>query len=279
MPMTLTFRPPHTIDEYRSIEWLQAQIWGSKVDIVPLHMLITFAKEGGIVLLMLDNDAPAGFTFGFPALTADGQLKLASHQAGVLPAYQTQGWGHRLKLAQREAALASGYTLITWTFDPLQGRNARLNLRKLGAVCNTYIPNLYGDMVDALNQGLPSDRFRVDWWLKSTHVAQRIGGDFIEPDDWLDLYPVLNPAQPGPNALALPPDSIKPVADDPAYLIEIPNSLSQLKAEQPQVALNWRLQTRQLFFQLFAVGYTAIDLLRSPTNRNFYLLQKGWSME
>ncbi len=73
--------------------------------------------------------------------------------------------------------LAQGIDLITWTFDPLETRNATLNFHKLGAVCNTYFPNLYGDMRDGLNAGLPSDRFQVDWWIASERVAQRLAGE------------------------------------------------------------------------------------------------------
>jgi predicted GNAT superfamily acetyltransferase len=240
-------------------------------------MLLTFAKEGGVVLLMLDDGAPVGFAFGFPALSSDGQVKLASHQAGVLPQYRAQGWGQRLKLAQREAALAQGFTLMTWTYDPLQGLNARLNLHKLGAVCRTYLPNLYGDMDDILNKGLPSDRFKVDWWLASDHVAERSAGQFADAAGLLDSTPLLNPSQPGPDDLRLPPDAVTPAAASPAYLVETPDNLARLKQAQPEAALAWRLQTRQLFTHLFEAGYTATDLLRSPDRRNFYLLQQGWS--
>ena len=96
--------------------------------------------------------------------------------AGVHPAYRNRGLGYSLKLAQREHVLAQGIDLITWTFDPLETRNATLNFHKLGAVCNTYLPNLYGDMRDGLNAGLPSDRFQVDWWIASERVAQRLAG-------------------------------------------------------------------------------------------------------
>lgn len=84
--------------------------------------------------------------------------------AAVLPAYQGLGIGERLKWAQRDAVLAQGIDLITWTYDPLESANAYLNLRKLGAVCNTYLRNVYGNLTDTLNNGLATDRFQVDWW-------------------------------------------------------------------------------------------------------------------
>lgn len=270
--MTIIIRPPKNLTEYNAIEQIQAKIWGPGSGIVPTHMLLTFAKEGGCVLLLLDNTQPIGFAFGFPGITNDGTFKLASHQAGVLPAYQNRGLGYKIKLAQRDFALSKNLALITWTFDPLQSLNARFNLHKLGAVCNTYIPNLYGKLTDKLNRGLPSDRFRVDWWILSSHVNTRLAGRGVDPD--LSAIPVLNPANTQGKLLA-PPNNFDLPGNDETYLVEIPGNLNTLKTTAPDLALQWRLQTREIFKQAFANGYTAIDLLRNQ-NRSYYLLQKNW---
>ena len=276
--MTISIRPAQTVAEFRALEWLQSQIWGP-VDVAPVHILLTIAKEGGVVLIAFDGEEPVGFAYGFIGLAGDKvdaqgrRIKLASHQAGVLPNYQDRGLGYELKLAQREATLARHIDHITWTFDPLQGRNARFNLRKLGAVCHTYLPNLYGEMTDELNQGLPSDRFRVDWWLTTEHVTDRLAGRFVEPYLSPDC-PVLNPAAVLESNLPVPPDTFDlPVGD--LCLVEIPADLSTLKQEVPDLALKWRLQTRDIFESAFATGYTAVDLLRRE-GRNYYLLQKDW---
>src|SRR6185295_1804207 len=190
--MSIVIRAATTIQDCQIIERLQAEIWGTtEQDVTPSHLLIIIAKEGGIVLLALDRDQPIGFSFGLLALTAQNRLILASHMTGVLPGYQSSSVGYQLKLAQREAALARRLDLITWTFDPLQGRNAYLNLNKLGAVCNTYLRHLYGDMPDALNRGLPSDRFHVDWWLASAHVIQRVTDH--APELMPPSAPLINP--------------------------------------------------------------------------------------
>ena len=176
--MTTTILPIHPLSthgEIRAVEQLQREVWGlPDVEVVPLHVLLTAAKNGGLLLGAFDGATLAGFVFGFPGLTPDGKLKHCSHMAGVHPAYRNRGLGYSLKLAQRQHVLAQGIDLITWTFDPLETRNASLNFHKLGAVCNTYIPNLYGEMRDGLNAGLPSDRFQVDWWIASERVAQRL---------------------------------------------------------------------------------------------------------
>jgi predicted GNAT superfamily acetyltransferase len=272
--MTISIHPMTTIEECRIIERLQAEIWGSDdIEVTPDHVLLTLAKEGSIVLLAMDEDEkPIGFAFGFLGFTADNRLKFASHVVGVLPPYQNQGIGYQLKLAQREAALARNLDLITWTFDPLQGRNARFNLRKLGVVCNTYLRNLYGDMRDSLNQGLPSDRFRVDWWIATDHVADRIVGHFVEQPLPSSECPILNPATTLDNSLLAPAD-IFDYPEYPSCLVEIPADIDRLKSEAPDLALKWRWQTREIFETAFATGYTAIDLLRCE-GRNYYLLQK-----
>jgi predicted GNAT superfamily acetyltransferase len=274
MSDSIYIRPPASAKEYEIIEQLQVEIWGSELGASPSHLVLTIGKEGGIVLMAFDGETPVGFVFGFLGLTADGRLKLASHQAGVLPAYQDRGVGLQLKLAQREATLAKGLDLITWTFDPLQGRNGRLNLRKLGAVCNTYLPNLYGEMADALNQGLPSDRFRVDWWIASDHVRRRINEQAAEPDWPVAEYPLLNPGAELSHGTITPPDRFE--LPNSAYcLVEIPLDIAGLKQQAPELALKWRLQTRDIFETAFGQGYTVIDLLRRG-DHNYYLLARDW---
>ena len=78
---------------------------------------------------------------------------------GVVPAYQGQSIGYRLKLAQREHALKQGHGLIVWPYDPMQSVNARLNVGKLRGICRCYIPDAYGELKEGVNVGMPSDRF------------------------------------------------------------------------------------------------------------------------
>ena len=89
---------------------------------------------------------------------------------GFIPIIVEKGLVLRLKEVQKETAREMGYDLITWTFDPLESRNAYLNLTKLRAVCDTYVENCYGEINDGLNNGLPTDRFKVEWWIDSEHL-------------------------------------------------------------------------------------------------------------
>lgn len=273
--MTISIRPVTTIEECQAMEQLNIEIWGTvDRDVNPCHILLIIAKEGGLVLLALDDEQPIGFSLGLLGLTEQNRLKIVSHMTGVLPRYQSSSVGYQLKLAQRQAALERGFELITWTFDPLQGRNAYLNLNKLGAVCNTYLRHLYGDMPDALNRGMPSDRFQVDWWIGSPHVAGRLARQIITPDA---IYPLINPTTLLKRGFLSPPATFDPPGL-PYCLVQIPPDFPSLRAAAPDLAVHWRLHTREVFEAYFAASYTIVDLRRGE-DRNFYVLQKDWQPE
>ncbi len=281
--MAIEIRPIRTKDEYRAVEQLQRQVWGlDDVEIVPDHLLLTAQKNGGLVLGAFDaspgeeNEQLAGFVFGFAGLSPDGRLKHCSHMTGVAPAYQNQSLGYRLKLAQREHVLAQGIDLITWTFDPLESRNASLNFHKLGATCQTYLRDLYGSMRDALNVGLPTDRFQVEWHIASDHVADRLRGDQVRPSlSTLRATGVLplNPSLPGDPPR--PPQTSLPIQGD-RLLIQIPAYFQAIKATDIGLARAWRLHTRVLFEAAFAGGYVVTDLLFEE-GQSCYLLEKDWT--
>ena len=174
-----------TIQQFHQCEELQRRVWGmSDTDVVPLHLLLTVQKNGGLVLGAFDEGGRMiGCLFGFLGArdaTAQ-QLKHCSHMMGVLEGWRGRGVGYQLKLAQREHALAQGLELVTWTYDPLESLNAALNIGKLGVVCRTYFRDLYGEMEDGLNVGLSSDRFQVEWWVASQRVAHRLAAPSSSP--------------------------------------------------------------------------------------------------
>src|SRR5262245_61635478 len=203
--MAIEIRPVKTEDEYHAVERLQREIWGSQdIEIVAFEILMTAHKNGGVMLGAFDivegEERMVGFVFGFVGLTASGRVKHCSQIAGALPGYRDRGVGYALKLKQREIVLAQGIDLITWTFDPLESRNARFNLRKLGATCGVYLRNLYGAMRDELNAGLPSDRFQVDWRIASPHVEAKLrveAGPSSASTLMADGVPLVNPPASG----------------------------------------------------------------------------------
>ncbi|MCU0494070.1 MAG: hypothetical protein MUD01_20970 [Chloroflexaceae bacterium] len=274
----MIIRPLETLAEYHAAEELEQAVWGhGERDVVPYHVTLTAQKNGGLVLGAFDtaHNPPTlvGFTFGFVGRTSDGILKHCSHQLGVLPAYRDQNVGYRLKLAQREFVLRQGIQLMTWTYDPLESRNANLNLHKLGAVCNTYLRDLYGSMEDGLNAGLPSDRFQVDWHLSSQHVTARLAGTAPAPGVAALLaagVPLLNPA---PAADPEAPASTCESLAGQQVLLRFPANMQQIKASRPELALPWRLQLRELCEAAFAAGYTVVDML-AEAGLSCYLLKQ-----
>lgn len=270
--MTFTIYPVTTIEDCRRLEDLQIEIWGSdRTDVVPDHLLLTMAKNGGILLAAKEDERMIGFVFSFQGQAADGTRKHASHMAGVVADTQCKGVGTRLKLAQREAALAQGITLMTWTFDPLISRNANFNFRKLGATCRTYYRELYGAMRDGINQGLNSDRMQVDWQMDSERVQARIDGTFIPTE--FDPALVLNRTALNAAGLPVPPDAVGSLTEA-RHFIEIPAHIDALKAADVLLAQAWRSNTRYLFETAFAAGYRAVDFVRVG-DESYYVIERS----
>lgn len=311
--MKIQLKILETPQEIGQVEELQRQVWsGSETEIVPAHMLLAVIHNGGILIGAVETggelteDRLVGFVFGFPGLylTSDGlRLKHASHMLGVLPSHRDKGIGFALKQAQWQMVRQQGVDRVTWTYDPLLSRNAYLNISRLGAVCNTYLQDFYGELRDGMNTGLSSDRFQVDWWVNSARVTRRMsnsarqaldlahylagGTEVINPthlgkDDW--------PRPPQQLAVSLPdmvPDSAQDgdfLADQhsqedrpPLLLLEIPANFSALKAEDIDLAAEWRMHTRSLFADLFVRGYWITDFVYLPGRlpRSFYVLTDG----
>jgi len=282
--MDIEIRPIQTHREYRAVEQLQREVWGlEEVEIVPDHLLLTAQKNGGLVLGAFDPSSGGqeehlvGFVFGFTGLLPDGGVKHCSHMTGVTPTYQSRNLGYRLKLAQREHVLAQGLNLITWTFDPLESRNAALNFHKLGATCQTYLRDLYGSMRDSLNIALPSDRFRVDWHIASAHVVDRLRGERSRPSVSAlraDGVTLVNRALDGDPPR--PADVPHPVQGT-RLLIQIPAYFQTIKMSDMGLARAWRLHTRTLFEAAFAESYVVTDLL-FESGQSYYLLEEDWTL-
>jgi len=161
-----------TLDEIETVRSLQAEIWGSPLVAAPSTLLHVISQAGGSVLLATSGERPIGFAYGFVGRTAEGVTYHRSHAAGVLAEFRNSGVGRALKLAQRQAVLAAGMDRIVWTFDPSQLRNAHFNLRRLGAVARSFRRDYYGQRLDALSHGLPTDRLIIEWFLGETEQAE-----------------------------------------------------------------------------------------------------------
>jgi predicted GNAT superfamily acetyltransferase len=287
--------------ELAGVEALQRQVWpGNETEVVPAHLLIAAIHNGGFLLGALSDSQPdrlLGFVFGFPGLyfTPDGPRPMhCSHMLGVLPEARGRGVGFALKRAQWQMVRHQGLDRINWTFDPLLSRNAHLNIARLGGVCSTYLRDLYGELRDDLNAGLPTDRFLVDWWVNSQRVNRRLSKSARTRLDLAHFLAagaeIANPTRsrpdgfPEPAAAHLPgrsADGETGEQETPAalLLIEIPADFQALKAADPGLAHAWRQHSRELFEALFTRGYLVTDFvyLAGAAGRSFYVLSHGES--
>ena len=167
---SILLRRCHGIEDFRACVALQKEVWNfSDAELVPLRMFVVADKVGGQVMGAFEGDTMVGFALSVPG-TRTGHVYLHSHMLAVRQDHRNSGLGRRLKLMQREEALSRGIELIEWTFDPLEIKNAYLNIEKLGAIVRRYNINQYGITSSPLQGGLPSDRLIAEWWLKSKRV-------------------------------------------------------------------------------------------------------------
>lgn len=166
----IELRRCHGIEEFRACVTLQKEVWNfTDAELVPLRMFVVADRVGGQVMGAFDGGVMVGFALSVPG-TRTGHIYLHSHMLAVRKEYRNSGLGRRLKLMQRDDALSRGIELIEWTFDPLEIKNAYLNIEKLGAIARRYNINQYGITSSPLQGGLPSDRLIAEWWLKSKRV-------------------------------------------------------------------------------------------------------------
>lgn len=178
----IEIRHCHGLAEFEACLDLERRVWGSNdIDVVPSAVFVVVEEIGGQVFGAFDHDAGGrmiGFTLAMPGFHGQ-QRYLHSHMTAVLPEYQNRGVGRRLKLFQREDALQKEISLVEWTFDPLELRNAYFNLERLGAIVRRYLPNVYGITTSPLHGNLPTDRFVAEWWLNTDRVRARIAEEAV----------------------------------------------------------------------------------------------------
>jgi predicted GNAT superfamily acetyltransferase len=260
--------------EIDQVEEIQRQTWGmSDLEIMPARMMHALRHNGAALLGAFDGEKLVGFTFAVLATVeglddridpiAAARLQMYSVIMGVLPEYQERGVGFQLKMAQREFALRIGVRLITWTFDPLESRNAYFNITKLGAVCQRYLRDFHGDL-GGINAGLPTDRFHLDWWITTSRVKSRAGRSARRPLG-LDAFlgggaEPANPVSEYEGGLPLPANTfVAPGVS--VLLIEIPVDFQRIKRTNMALARRWREHGRQVFERLFAGGYIVTDFV------------------
>lgn len=282
---TITIRPVGDVEGSRWLQEVQRRTWGNpERDVIPTHILVTLAKNGGLVLGAFAPDGPAetggmvGFVAGWLG-TAPGtggqppRLKHCSHIAGVLPEWQSRGVGRLLKLAQRQTVLDQAVTdYVTWTYDPLYRANGAFNLHSLGAISTTYIRNIYGEMTDALNAGVPTDRCQVDWYLRSPRVLNVVA-DTPQERAW--DFTTMQFVPTAQTASGLPQPQPQPLRFDGNPLaLPLPADLAAIRQHDRALLLEWRLFLRDALETAFAAGYVLVDCVNVPGRGWYYLLEE-----
>lgn len=260
------------LDELEQCVQLQVQVWGySDNDVVPRKMFLVAQKIGGQVFGAFETQEPvseagrmadplahhsksgllAGFLMALPGYR-NGHAYLHSHMLAVRPEYRNQGIGLRLKLEQRHDAIRRGIEMIEWTFDPLEIKNAYLNIEKLGAIARRYSPDFYGPSTSTLQGGLPTDRLHAEWWLRSERVGRALAGQQAEQQHAAER--------------------------DEYVTITVPASIYEWKASESDRPLALKLQSRNRdrFLDYFSKGLSVVAFERDASGNGVYRLAR-WS--
>ncbi len=276
--MPITFKQLRTLKELEPCERLQEAVWKfNKDDIIPSRFMRILCKHGGFAMGAFDGEIMIGFLFGVPAIHY-GRPSQHSHMMAVLPEYRNHNIGFKLKTAQREEALSRNIDLITWAFDPLQSRNAHLNINKLGVIACSYDINLYGEETSSkLHSGLGTDRLLAEWWLVSDKAKAIMDGQNqevtkIQPEEGLNI----NKTKRDEQGLLVPVGSDLTLTDDVLFL-EIPDDIEGMKGSNIQIAREWRELVQKALLHYFDTGYYINSLQverEGNTRRIYYVLER-----
>lgn len=261
--------------EFRKCERLQESVWGSLS--VSAEVMMVTQKFGGAVFGAFVEQRLVGFVYAFLA-RRKGQIIHWSHMMATLPAYRGRGLGLCLKLAHRDLALQQGIRSICWTYDPLQSRNASLNLAKLGARVEEYVVDCYGHFPSAIEQGLPSDRFIVNWQIASKSVERCLEGAKVNKK--VPAAARINTTGSNKHGF-LTNRKIDLEHNESHLLIEIPANADLMRTEALLLARRWRFQTREIFLHYLENGYGVDRFITENKDskglRCFYLLHRSKS--
>jgi predicted GNAT superfamily acetyltransferase len=196
----VVIRRCESLDELDACVELQVQTWGyNDGDVIPRRMFIVAQRIGGQVMgafkgasgneASSGDETMVGFAMSLPGVKSGKEQGpkpmpyLHSHMLAVKSEYRNAGIGRKLKLFQRDEALARGIRLMEWTFDPLEIKNAFLNIHRLGVIVRSYTPNFYGVSSSRLQGGLPTDRLHAEWWMDSDRVKTILAGSPYAPPE------------------------------------------------------------------------------------------------
>jgi predicted GNAT superfamily acetyltransferase len=276
-PSNITMRDLESIDDLRQVEAVEQEVWSlADRDVLPLTMTIASKRAGNIWIGAFDKERLVGFAFGLLGM-GHGRLNIHSHMLAVLAPYREFELGYKLKLAQRERALAMRISEMTWTFDPLQSKNAHLNFAKLGVISDSYLIDFYGEETSSALHRNSTDRLWVRWPMASRRVQQRLQGRDSRPEV-MDALSRLTPLVRF-NANGTPVNTDLPSAVSRQRIaIEIPTNIGDIEAKDAALAREWRMSTRWAFTEALNAGFFVAEFcrtIRGQQGPGVYLLEKG----
>jgi predicted GNAT superfamily acetyltransferase len=259
----IVFRPLSSEADYEACIELQRRTWGRNFsDAVPMSILKITQKTGGIAAGAFGPEGNLlGFVYGLTGVRG-GQIFHWSHMLAVDPSARDLGLGTRLKLYQREVLLPLGVERMEWTYDPLEARNANLNLNHLGAAPAEYIRDMYeGEMGSELAKGIGTDRFIVAWPIASESVARRLADGPPDPAAVMRRFQDAPIVGPGPET---------PLPEGPEVRVEIPANIQDVKSQGLELARAYRASTRRAFEHYMGRGLRVEAFYRDPDNLRCY---------
>jgi predicted GNAT superfamily acetyltransferase len=241
----IAIRPCHGIKEFEACVRVEREVWkSSDIDVVPIPLFVVASETGGQVLGAFHGKELMGFTLAIAGWRARKPF-LHSHMTAVLEGHRDRGVGRRLKIYQREDALARGIGLIEWTFDPLVTKNAYFNFMRLGAIARRYLPNVYGITTSPLHGSLPTDRLVAEWHLRSRRVLRVLEGNQVSAR-----------------------------TSKRAVRITIPPNLEDLRSCDPSRALQIQSEVREGFLKWLGKGYAATAVMPGVGGME-YIIEPG----
>ncbi len=272
MPNRVSIRPLTAFRDFEKLILIQRVVWRhDDLDLTPVHQFCVSSRMGAILLGAFTADELAGFVYSFPAVFR-GRVCQHSHLLAVLPKYQGRGIGKLLKWAQRDEALRRGYELLTWTFDPLQTRNANLNLQALGAVSRTYVHNFYGLTASlCLGPGIPTDRLIIEWPIREAKIRSLARGSKTKVGINDAAHSKVLRRKAGEEGRSARPSRPKLGLHDDPVLVEVPRDI-KATSDRPELIAAWQTGLRRALTHYFGRGYRADHFLYGE--RCFYVLRK-----
>ncbi len=277
VPQNIVIRELESFEDLTMLQAVEKEVWGlADEDVLPLTLAIACKAAGNLFVGAFDRDRLVGFAFGFFG-REHGQITIHSHMLAVLEQHRHLNLGFHLKQAQRERAQAMGVQEMSWTYDPLQSRNAHFNFAKLGIVADTYKIDFYGPETSSILHRNGTDRLWVRWLLNSRRVRDRVAGKDARAET-LDALRHLAPlVRFDPSGRPVRAELTESLARQ-RISIEIPGDILEVEQADAGLAREWRHATRWAFTEAMKSGFFVAEFCRSIRGQQgpgTYLLQRG----